>query len=128
MGDITDAQEAAKARARANRTVAATLPLLAEIKHGDLSERERAEKQQEVHRLLGEAHRETARVDAFYAQREVVGAELKRLLARKDPEVERLRSELKRVVERKGSDEREEIARIRAELERRRQELTHSDR
>lgn len=121
--EIRNASEATTAKERANLTTAATVPLLKALTKPGLSERERAAIQEEIARLREQYSREIAPVRAFYdgLGRKAKGVE--RALESKDPEIERLRAEMAHVLERKGENEGEEITRIRAAFERRREEL-----
>jgi uncharacterized protein YceK len=121
--EIRNMTEATAAKERANRTELAIVPLLKELGRPGLSERERADKQQEIDRLREQYRREMEPVQAFYKEIEHKAKEYDRLLKLKDPAVERMREELKRVIERKGKNEVEEFHRIQGEFDRRLAEL-----
>jgi hypothetical protein len=122
---IRNTSEATAARQRAIRTELASLPLLKELALPGLSEAERSDKKREIERLREQYKREMTLVEAFHKELERKLKEAEGVFALKDPEVERMRGELTRIIERKGEDEREAIERVQREFERRREELAH---
>jgi len=120
---IQSASEATAARRRAIRTELATLTILKELAQLELSKAERADKKREVDSLRKQYKREMAPIEAFHRDLEHKVEAIESFFARQDPEVERLRGELRGIVTRKGKNEHEEIERVRREFERRRQEL-----
>jgi len=121
--EIRSTSEAVAAQQRATLTELATVPLLDELARPDLSERERAEKKHEINRLRKQYHREMAPVAAFYRGLAPKLNEAERAFELKDPEIEHLRQDLARILERKGTDKRSEISRIQKEFDRRLNEL-----
>ena len=120
---IRNTSEARVAEEHAIRTELAMVPLLKELGRPGLSERERADKEREIDTLRKQYNREMEPVDAFHRElgRKIEKAE--RTYALKDPEIERIREEMRLTLERRGKNERKEIKRLQGEYERRRREL-----
>lgn len=120
---IQNIGEATAARVRADSTGAAIVLLHKEIGNQDLDAQERLDKKREIDRLRRQYRRERGSLNAFYRELENKGKEYERILALKDPTVERIREEMKRIIETKGPNELMEIDHVRAEYERRHEEL-----
>jgi hypothetical protein len=125
IGDvkINSMKEAIAAKQRAQRTLLAITTLNAEIRAGGIGDSQRAEKERKANSLRERYGRESRSLDAFYSALEHRGNELERILAFKDPEIERIDKELQRVYESNDKNKASEIARIRGEFERRSKEL-----
>jgi hypothetical protein len=124
---INNVKEASVASQRAQRTLLAITSLNRQIRGSGLGDGERGEKESAVERLREQYRRELLPLDAFYNKLERKGKELERILAFKDPEIERIDKELKRVYESSDKNKDGEIVRIRGEFERRSKELLAKD-
>jgi hypothetical protein len=121
---ISTMREATAARERALTTMSAITRLHEEVmRRPDLSEGERVDKKQEIDRLRQQYKREYEPVDAFYKGLERRAKMVERTVAQKDPEIEHLREEVRRISERKGKTEHIEIERVEGEFSRRLKEL-----
>lgn len=120
---IRSTSEASAAQRRATRTELATVPLLKELGRPELSERERAEKKQEIDRLRRQYCREMEAVDAFYTDLVPKLKQAEWAFELGDPEIERLRQELVRILKHESENKRSEIARVQREFDRRLNEL-----
>jgi len=122
--EIRSPSDATAALKQATQTELAMVPLLKDLARPGLSEGERADKKQEIDRLRTQYRRETEAIHAFYRELAPKLARAERAFESKDPEIERLRREMVDILQRKGNDERGEIARLQMAFERRAQELT----
>lgn len=125
MGDvqINNMKEATAARLSVQRTLLAITALNGEIRVGGLGDSQRAEMARKLTSLRMRYRRELRSLGVFYSALEHRGKELERILAFKDPEIERIDKELQRVYESNDRNKTREIARIRGEFERRSKEL-----
>jgi hypothetical protein len=120
---IQSMSEAIAASVRAERTGAAIVSLHREIDSHDINAQERIDREQEIDRLRDQYRRERKLLSAFYKTLERKGEELERILAFKDPEIERIDKELTQAYESNDRNKNSEIARLRGEFERRSKEL-----
>jgi vacuolar-type H+-ATPase subunit I/STV1 len=124
---IDSMKEATTASRRAQRTLLAITALNAEIRAGGFQDSQRAEMESKVDSLREQYGHELRSLDVFYSALEHRGKELERILAFKDPEIERIDKELQRAYESHDRNRASEIARIRGEFERRSKELLAAD-
>jgi hypothetical protein len=123
--EIQSKVEANEAKARAIRTELAMVQLLKELGEPGLSAQQRVSKNHELHELRERYRREVQLIKAFSSRIRDQVDRYARILELKDPEIERIRTEMGVVLERKGEDEHEEIRKLRTEFRRRQEELVH---
>lgn len=125
VGDvkINSMKEATVAKQRAQRTLLAITKLNRELRAGGIDDSQREEMERKTNSLRDRYKRELRSLDTFYSALEHRGKEFERILAFKDPEIERIDKELQRIYESDDKNKASEIARIRGEFERRSKEL-----